>query len=187
MVKDLAADLHLPTWYRVTTKSSSQGSIDSPWYRYDPTPHHGVDSIMGGYWRQMVSGSGDGTNLAPQWTGCVRWSAAPGAGLHWVRIRAASGPWVSVPVPVTDPNGSLFVSKVSSRIFIGGPGGSSNYSVLFTPLENGSQLEVQVGGMFGSLQNGMWAPFLTDLNHLQPMYVSFAKLAGPLNLDTCQP
>lgn len=191
MVKDLAADLHLPTWYRVTTKSSSQGSIDSPWYRYDPTPHRGVDSIMGGYWREMVSPNGDGTNLMGIWTGCVRWSAASGAGKHWVRIRTASGPWVNVPVTVNDPNtGQVLVSKVSTVFSTSGGGGGGNnpYSVLFTPLENGFPLEVQVGGMFGSgQQNVMWGPFLSDLNHLQPMYVGFTKLTVPLNLVTCQP
>jgi hypothetical protein len=177
---DPLADLHLPTWYRVTTKSTSQGNIDSPWYRRDPPPHRGVDTIIGGYWR--------GTNLPYTWSACIRWSQVPGAAMYWARVRTASGAWVNVEVksdiaiiqkqPVQTGSGAL------NRI-TGFDTYSSQYAALQAPLENGDLLQIQVGPLFSP--NNVSPPWITDLNHLQPVHVSFAKSAVPLKAPNCQP
>jgi hypothetical protein len=170
-VMDPAADLHLPTWYRVTTKSTTLGSVDSPWTRYDPTPHPGVDSITGGYWRVV------GTSLpVTRWLGCVRWSVVPGAALHWVRVRTAAGAWVNVPVPFIGSTVTTFDTSFPE------------YASLFAPLESGGQLEVQVGPMFSTApKKGTSGPYLTDMNHLQPVYSSVNKVEVPLTRGTCMP
>ena len=173
---DREADLHLPTWYRLTTRSTSQGSVDSPWYRRDPPPHHGVDTISGGYWRVTTN-----TKMGPSWVGCVRFSEVPGANMYWARVRTASGPWVDLVID----NQVDFTTASASFRRVWFETTSPKYAALFQPLENGGQIvEVQVGPMFSTAANRQNAPYLTDLNHLQPVVVSFAPRA-PLGV-ACQ-
>lgn len=196
-VMDREADLHLPTWYRLTTRNTSQGSIDSPWYRRDPPPHRGVDSIVGGYWRVPAPNSKQG----PSWVGCVRFSEVPGANMYWARVRTATGPWIDLQISnLADYSGRWSVAGYRHFWF------DTNWRVtatfqtaaqtayytqvatLFAPLENGGQIaEFQVGPMYSTASNPQNGPYITDLNHLQPISLSFSStpLLTPLTAS-CQ-
>ena len=155
---DRSADLHLPTWYRLTTKNTSQGSVDSPWYRRDPPPHTGVDTIIGGYYR--IAGP-----KSAYWIGCIRWSPAPGADTHWAKVKTGSGIWVNAPILLDYTRTRAMFSTLNPP-----------FDQINAYLENGGLFtEVQVGGMF-TINPG----YFTDLNHLQPVFVNFTKSAVPL-------
>jgi hypothetical protein len=150
---DREADLHLPTWYKVTTRSSAQGSIDSPWYRRNPPSHRGVDSIVGGYWRAPTG----------SWVGMFCISRVPGASGYWSRAQIASGAWVDLATGQT-PGDQRPVATFDPT--------TAGYASLFQALEGGGQIvAVQVGPIFSTGAG----PGQVDRNHLQPMLASVIK------------
>jgi hypothetical protein len=163
-IVDYSADMERPTWYSVVATSTTQGSVAFPWYRRDPPPHHGVDTITGAYWPL-------GAMASRHWVGCFMVSDVPGAAMYSGHIRVGTSPWAPIGAPATH------LAHFDTNM----PG----FQGIRQQLDAGGVMQIQMWPVYSTSSS---APqFVADTAHVQQVVQNVQQVATPWDLSKCAP